>query len=609
MKKRNWGILVVAVFLAFLICACGSTSEGGGECSHSYGMWSVSREATCDSEGIQSRTCEKCGYRESNSIAALGHTNVLDKDAVAATCTVGGSTEQFRCSVCNVVTKASEVVPATGHTVSVTVEGKAPTCTQTGWSEESSCTVCGEKISEKSELAALGHNEVIDKAVAATCTESGLTEGSHCSVCNKVLTAQNTVDAKGHKAVTDKAVAATCTKEGKTEGSHCSVCDKVLEKQESTPMVDHKPVTDKAVAATCSKEGKTEGSHCSVCGKVLEKQESTPKIDHTPVTDKAVAATCAKEGKTEGSHCSVCGTVIQKQSKISKLTTHTYSKGYCTVCGTKDPNYTPTYGLNETWTVPGLIEFTVTGAVEHGRCSTGPEGFDNDQIVMLNIKYKVLGSGSFKLRMKNLIVADEQDELGRLFDGGQWDDLSVIYCDHGKAPVESSGGLAASCAVPYALSNKSSTVTIIIKWENNGQTYTGRFEVPISPKPAEPEEDKLEGCTFTVDNTLPKTINYYDYNDKIESACSVTDISFEVSGDDLYIYFTGKKTYDAKGSGQSASCKIGWKLYDSNNNVIADGTAYTLSLAEGEGFIKTKDTAYNCIEPGGSYRLVIMNVN
>ena len=48
-------------------------------------------------------------------------------------------------------------------------------------------------------VAALGHTEVIDKAVAPTCTEAGKTEGKHCSVCEKVLVAQEAVAASGHK--------------------------------------------------------------------------------------------------------------------------------------------------------------------------------------------------------------------------------------------------------------------------------------------------------------------------------------------------------------------------------------------------------------------------
>ena len=74
---------------------------------------------------------------------------------------------------------------------------------------------------------------------SADCENTGLTEGKHCSVCNAVLVAQTEVAALGHTEVIDEAVAADCENTGLTEGKHCSVCEKVMVAQEVIPAVGH----------------------------------------------------------------------------------------------------------------------------------------------------------------------------------------------------------------------------------------------------------------------------------------------------------------------------------------------------------------------------------
>jgi len=84
------------------------------DCNHTFGEWNTVKDATCADKGLQERSCSACGEKEQGEIAALPHTEVIDK-AVAATCTETGLTEGMHCSVCKAVLIAQETVKANGH--------------------------------------------------------------------------------------------------------------------------------------------------------------------------------------------------------------------------------------------------------------------------------------------------------------------------------------------------------------------------------------------------------------------------------------------------------------------------------------------------------------
>ena len=240
---------------------CGNESKKDEVPAKGHSYKSVVTKSTCTEEGYTTYACSVCGdtYQD-DFVAALGHTSVTDP-AVDATCTKTGLTEGSHCSVCGEVLTAQKETSALGHTYGEYVVTTEPTCTKAGV-ETKTCSVCGDKQTRP--VAALGHTEVIDPAVAATCTETGLTEGSHCSVCGEVLTAQKEISALGHTygeyVVT---IQPTCTKAG-VETKTCSVCG---DKQ------------TRPVAALGHTDTDADGN-CDNCGEIMEAVKTCSHMCH-----------------------------------------------------------------------------------------------------------------------------------------------------------------------------------------------------------------------------------------------------------------------------------------------------------------------------------------
>ena len=152
---------------------------------HSYGSWTVTKPATCTVAGSKERTCSRCGNKETQTIAATGHTweetYTVDKEA---TCTATGS-QSKHCSVCGAINSSSvQSIPMTDHTYGAWKVTQPATCEETG-SQERVCSGCGKK--ETQVLSALGHKwdtaYTVDKE--ATCKDEGI-ESHHCTVCGAI---------------------------------------------------------------------------------------------------------------------------------------------------------------------------------------------------------------------------------------------------------------------------------------------------------------------------------------------------------------------------------------------------------------------------------------
>ena len=292
--------------------------------------------------------------------------------AVAPTCTQTGLTEGSHCTRegCGKTIVEQQVVKALGHTFENYTYNNDATCTQDGTetakcirygkggcSEEHTRTVEGSKLphsfqnyvydgnaaclQDGTETAkcrdcdatdtrtatdtALGHDPVIDPAVAPTCTKTGLTAGSHCGRCSATLTAQQIVAALGHDPAIDPAVAPTCTETGLTEGSHCGRCQVILVAQKIIPALGHDVVIDPAVEPLCEQSGLTEGNHCARCEEILLPQERVPSLGHwytewTPNGDGTHGAACLRDD------CEYTGSVACSQVQAGTIT-------FCPICG------------------------------------------------------------------------------------------------------------------------------------------------------------------------------------------------------------------------------------------------------------------------------------
>lgn len=81
--------------------------------THAFGKWTTVKEATCTEKGKKERNCT-CGEKETQGIDLLDHEEVIDL-SVEPTCTSTGLTEGIRCSRCNEVLKAQEVILKKEH--------------------------------------------------------------------------------------------------------------------------------------------------------------------------------------------------------------------------------------------------------------------------------------------------------------------------------------------------------------------------------------------------------------------------------------------------------------------------------------------------------------
>ena len=448
-------------------------------------------------------TLKKLGTR---TVVKEGHKAVKDA-AVAATCETAGKTEGSHCSVCNTVIKAQTTVAALGHNWDSGKVTKAATCTATG-TKTYTCSRCKKTRTET--IAATGHKEVKDAAVAATCETTGKTEGSHCSVCNTVIKAQTTVAALGHSWDGGKvAKAATCTAAG-TKTYTCTRCKKT--RTETIAATGHKVVKDTAVAATCETTGKTEGSHCSVCGTVIKAQTTTAALGHDYGEWKTIkAATYTEPGQAErvcrrnASHkeyrqlpilekakiaLSACSIQLSEQTYvydgIEKTPTVTITYNEKTLTEGKDYQVYLADNVN-----PGTAKITVIAKTDSDYTGTATITFEIRKSLPENATVIEPGAFSNCTNLVNLNIKENVTEIGdNAFADSK--NLQNIYF-YGNSPKLGNNIFKnVTATVYYPYTDKTWSLDIL-------RDYGGNITwVPWNPKTGSPAKRSLALCDIRI---------------------------------------------------------------------------------------------------------------
>ena len=317
------GIAAIAATVAIVL--------GGGGHEHSFGEWILVDEPTCLATGVEERICE-CGEKESKTIDALGHTEVVD-GVVQATCDKTGLTEGKHCSVCGETTVKQTTVAKLPHTYD---DGN-----------DSICNLCG-----ATRIVDCEHTDTeILQGKSASCTETGLTDGEKCKSCGEITVAQQTIPIVAH--TYDNKYDEDCNFCGYKRDAECAHTE--------TETID-------GYDATCTATGLTDGEKCKKCGETVITGTIIPVKPHNEETLPSLEASCTETGLTEGKKCSVCGTVTVAQQTIP-IVAHTYDNKYdedCNFCGYKrDAECAHT----ETETIEGYdATCTATGLTDGKKC-------------------------------------------------------------------------------------------------------------------------------------------------------------------------------------------------------------------------------------------------
>lgn len=183
---------------------------------HSFGDGAITKEPSCNENGVQTYTCVRCGETKTESIPAIGH--VWEDGIITVTPALESrGIKTYTCKTCG-ETRIEEL-PALEYDWDDGVITTPPTCTETGI-KTYTCKNTGQTRTE--ELPMLPHAR-IDEVIEPTYEAGGYTR-HYCSVCGYGLEHTDSTEPLEHEHSYESVqIAPTCTEDGYS-ASVCTVC-------------------------------------------------------------------------------------------------------------------------------------------------------------------------------------------------------------------------------------------------------------------------------------------------------------------------------------------------------------------------------------------------
>ncbi len=129
--------IILTLSLLFLILPLYGCGEGGIFCRHQYTV--EVNEATCLTDGEETKTCSLCGKVKKTKIDKIPHAFSEWQETAERSCTVDG-VKMRTCSACG--TEEEDITEKTGHSYGEYVTVIEPSAVQNGLMEKK-CSVCG----------------------------------------------------------------------------------------------------------------------------------------------------------------------------------------------------------------------------------------------------------------------------------------------------------------------------------------------------------------------------------------------------------------------------------------------------------------------------------